>query len=120
PENLEVTTAIDPSNNFTLNVSATALYETQFKVYFGLGSNEIPLSFNEGQTASHTYSLSGTYTIKVVALSGGAAATTITKDITILSPLNLPLPFEAAAANYTFTNFDGGDASVIANPQVNG
>ncbi len=120
PEDLEVTAAIDPSNNFTVNVSATALYETHFAVYFGTGANEIPLSFNEGQTISHTYSTSGNYTIKVIALSGGAASTTITKNVTIQNPLNLPLQFEAAASNYTFTNFDGGNASVIANPQVNG
>ena len=120
PENLEVTTAVDPSNNFTLNVSAKALYETHFIVYFGTGSNEIPLSFNEGQMISHTYTTSGTYSIKVVALSGGAATTMVTKNITILSPQNLPLQFEATASNYTFTNFDGGNTTVIANPQING
>ena len=120
PENLEVTTAVDPSNNFTLNVSATASYETHFIVYFGTGSNEVPLSFNEGQTISHTYTTTGTYSIKVVALSGGAATTMVTKDIPILNPLNLPLQFEAAAANYTFINFDGGNTTVIANPQANG
>jgi hypothetical protein len=56
----------------------------------------------------------------VIALSGGAATTEITKNIAISSPLNLPLQFEAAPANYTFTNFDGGNTTVIANPQING
>ena len=33
PANLIVTVAIDPVNNFKVNVSATALYETFFRVY---------------------------------------------------------------------------------------
>lgn len=120
PEDLQVTTAIDPGNNFKLNVSATALYETQFRVYFGLGPSEVPVSFNEGQTISYVYAAPGNYTVRVVALSGGAATTELTRTITILNPVNLPLNFEAAIANYSFTNFDGGVATVIANPQQNG
>jgi hypothetical protein len=49
PENLEVTAVIDAANNFKLNVSAKALYETVFKAYFGdAGANEVPKSFLEG------------------------------------------------------------------------
>jgi PKD repeat protein len=120
PENLQVTTAIDPGNNFKLDVSATALYETNFKVYFGLGPTEVPVSFNEGQNISHIYSAPGNYTVKVIALSGGAATTELTRTITILNPVNLPLSFEAAPSSYVFNNFDGGSCSVIANPQQNG
>lgn len=32
PENFEAITTIDPGNNYKLNVSATALYETNFRV----------------------------------------------------------------------------------------
>ncbi len=32
----------------------------------------------------------------------------------------LPLDFESATTDYTFTNFDGGDATKIANPQQTG
>jgi hypothetical protein len=120
PENLQVTTTIDPSNGFKLDVSATALYETNFKVYFGLGPTEVPVSFNEGQTISYVYAAPGTYNVRVVALSGGAATTELTRSITIINPVNLPLGFEAAPSNYAFVNFDGGNATVITNPQVNG
>lgn len=120
PENLQVTAVIDPSNTFKVNVSATALYETNFKVYFGLGAGEVPLSFLEGQVVSHVYTTPGTYTVRVVALSGGAATTEVSKIITIVNPVNLPLNFEAAPSIYTFNNFDGGNATVISNPQVNG
>ncbi len=33
---------------------------------------------------------------------------------------SLPLDFESATVNYTFTNFDGGASTKIANPQVSG
>jgi hypothetical protein len=120
PENLEVTAAADASNQFKYTVSAKANYETVFKVYFGDVANEVPQSFLEGETISHTYASVGTYTIKVVALSGGAATTEFTKQITIVDPVLLPLTFESATLNYEFSNFDGGNTTVIANPHAGG
>ncbi|HEX5668856.1 MAG TPA: PKD domain-containing protein [Chitinophagaceae bacterium] len=119
PENVEVTTSVDPSSGFMINVTAKALYETVFKIYWGEDPNEVPVSFLEGETVSHVYSKSGDYTIKVVALSGGAQTTTVTKNITVNVPLVLPLDFETVGQTYTFSNFDGGDATVIDNPQKN-
>ncbi|MDX1954356.1 MAG: hypothetical protein SFU20_02420 [Chitinophagaceae bacterium] len=120
PENLDVTMSIDPNNNFKVNVSATATYETNFRVYFGDVPNEVPITFIEGQTVSHTYAAVGDYTIKVVALSGGAATTEFSQVMSIVDPVLLPLTFESSTINYAFNNFDGGDASVIANPQIGG
>ena len=120
PENLEVTAAIDGSDLFKVNVSATAVYETVFKVTFGDVVNEIPLSFLEGETVSHKYSVVGTYTIKVVALSGGAASAEYTKDITIVNPIRLPVDFEDGTLVYNFNNFGGGALSVIDNPKSGG
>lgn len=120
PENLEVTTALDAANNFKVNVSAKALYETVFKVYYGDVVNEVPASLLEGETISHTYTATGTYTLKVVALSGGAASIEFTKSITIVDPVLLPLTFESTTLNYAFNNFDGGVVTVIDNPKSNG
>lgn len=120
PEQLEVTSNIDAANSYKLNITATALYETSFKVYFGETPNEIPLSFNEGTTVSHVYANVGTYTIRVVALSGGAATAEVTRVITIVDPVLLPLTFESTTINYAFNNFNGGNASVINNPQTGG
>ena len=120
PENLEVTSAIDPSNNLTLNVSAKALYETNFRVFFGDVANEVPRSFLEGETVTHVYPSAGTYTMKVVAVSGGAATTELTRVITIVDPLLLPLTFESPTLAYNFSNFDGGNTTVINNPHANG
>lgn len=113
PENLVVTIAPDALNNFKLNVSATALYETFFKVYFGDVLNEVPLQFNEGTTVSHTYTTSGTFTVRVVAYSGGAATTTYTQVVTIANQINHPVTFDNPIYDYTMTDF-GGDISIDA------
>ena len=120
PENLAVTVAIDAANNFKVNVSASALYETFFKVFWGDVANEPGQSFLEGQTVSHVYAAVGTYTLKVIAYSGGAATTTYTTTVTIVDPVLLPITFESPTVNYAFTNFGGGVVTKIANPQSNG
>lgn len=120
PENLEVTADIDGGNRYKLNVSAKALYETVFRVYFGDVPNEVPKSFLEGETISHIYAAVGTYTLRVVALSGGAATTEFTKQIVIVDPVMLPINFESPTVDYSFSNFGGGVVTKIANPQKTG
>lgn len=120
PENMEVTAAVDGANNMQVNVTAKATYETYFKVFFGDVANEVPKSFSEGETVNHIYAAPGTYTIIVVALSGGAATTTIKKTITIVNPLLLPITFESSTLDYTFTNFDGGVVTTVNNPYSTG
>lgn len=120
PENLEATATVDAANNFKVNVTAKATYETLFKVYFGESATEVPVSFLEGETISHVYAAVGTYTVKIVAFSGGAATTQITKTVTIVNPVLLPVDFESPTLNYSFTNFGGGDVTVVSNPQSNG
>lgn len=120
PSNLVINVAVDPANNFKVNVSATALYETNFRVYFREVPNEIPVSFLEGQTVSHIYAAVGTYVVKVVALSGGAATTADSVTINIVDPILLPITFESNTINYAFTNFGGAVATRINNPQING
>ena len=119
PENLEVTAVIDPANKYKVNVSAKALYETFFQVYFGDVTNEVPTNFLEGQTISKTYAKTGSYTVRVVALSGGAATTTFTKVITIVDPVVLPVTFESTSINYAWNDFSGGNVTVVANPHSN-
>ncbi|KYP14645.1 hypothetical protein [Flavihumibacter sp. CACIAM 22H1] len=118
PENLDFTAAIDPSNPFQVNVSATADYETVFRVYFGENEQEEPVPVLEGNTVNHVYAQTGTYTIRVVALSGGQATTELTKEITIVNPLLLPLDFESATLDYAWGNFGGGVTTVINNPKI--
>ena len=120
PENLQVTATVDPANNYKVNVSASALYETNFKVYFGENPNETPVTFLEGQTVSYTYAATGTYNVRVVAQSGGAATSQQIVPVTIVDPILLPLTFESPTINYNWFNFDGGNVTVINNPQANG
>ncbi|WP_442794187.1 hypothetical protein [Pelobium manganitolerans] len=120
PEDVEVTAAIDAGNNFKVNVSAKANYETLFKVYFGDVADEVPQSFLEGETVSHVYASVGTYTVKVVALSGGVATTESTTTVTIVDPVLLPLTFESTTLVYNISNFDGGATTIVANPNSGG
>jgi len=120
PENLEITADIDPANNYKVNVTAKAIYQTLFKVYFGDVPNEVPVSFLQGAVVSHVYAATGTYTIKVVALSGGAATTQITKVINIVDPVLLPITFESPTVKYAFSDFAGGNVTVINNTQSSG
>ncbi|WP_162126388.1 PKD domain-containing protein [Flavobacterium phycosphaerae] len=90
PTDLEV--SITTGTNLAANVSASANLETYFQVYFGDVANEIPVDFMEGEVISHTYATSGTYTITVVALSGGAATTVYTQSVTVTNLLPAPTP----------------------------
>ena len=103
-----------------VNVTAKALYETNFKVYFGDVPNEIPVTFLEGENVTHTYAAVGTYQVRVVAFSGGAATTQLIKPITIVNPVLLPITFESPTVDYSFAGFDGGNVTVINNLQSNG
>ena len=120
PENLDFTVTKDPVNGYKVSVTAKALYETNFKVYFGDVPNEVPVTFLEGDVVNHTYAAVGTYQIKVVAFSGGAATTQLIKPITIVDPVLLPLNFESPTIVYNWNNFAGGVVTVINNPQING
>jgi hypothetical protein len=120
PEDLVATVAIDAVNNFRVNVYASALYETFFRVFWGDVPNEAGQSFLEGQNVNHIYAATGTYTVRVVAYSGGAATTTYTTTVNIVDPILIPITFESATVNYAFTNFGGATATKIPNPQING
>ena len=116
PENLEVTITKDAVNKFKVNVSAKATYETFFRVYFGDVINEVPQPFLEGQTLSHVYAAVGNYTIKVVALSGGAATTQFTQVINISVQINLPVTFDVAGIDYSVIDFGGNASSDATDP----
>jgi len=116
PENLKATVAV---TSLTVNVSATANYETFFKVYYGDSNAVSPIpstSFLEGQTVTHNYANSGTYIVKVVALSGGAETTQYLDTITVSKPIDLPVTFDDPNIDYTLSDFGGMQSSVVADP----
>ena len=119
PIDMEVTVSTVVGNPFKINVTATATYETYFQVWFGEDESSAPEQFNEGQTISHTYANTGTYTITVIGYSGGAATTLpFTQEVTISNPLTLPITFENGG--YTFSNFGNAVTTKVANPSPTG
>jgi hypothetical protein len=96
PTDLLVTATTEPGRK--LNVSATANYETYFDVYFGDVPNEVPQQFNEGQTISHTYATVGSYSLKVVARSGGVASTQNIQNVVITNLFAAPTPTVPASS----------------------
>jgi len=120
PENLEVNITNVVGSPLKINVSATADLETYFKVWFGEDPAAEPIEFNEGDTVPFTYAAIGTYTVTVVAYSGGAANATYTQEITVSNPLNLPIDFESTGLSYTYTTFGGAVAGVVNNPASGG
>jgi hypothetical protein len=118
PTDLQVAIAGVPGNNLAITVQATANLETFFQVYFGETVGETPVDFMEGETITHTYTNTGTYQVRVVALSGGAATTEYVQNVVISNPILLPIDFESATLNYAFTNFGGANSTVVNNPDV--
>ncbi len=120
PENLSVNIAKDPQDNYTVNVSASADYAALFHVYFGETADEDPTPLMPGEIVSHTYETIGTYDVRVVALSGGAASIETTEQVTITDPLFFPVNFESDKLAYSWVGFGGASAQVVDNPDMSG
>ena len=118
PENLVVTIENDPTNNFQINVSATADYATMFEVYFGDVENEEATPLMVDETISHVYEEIGVYDVTVIAISGIDGAIQITESISILNPLQLPIDFEDASLDYSFVDFGNVISTVVDNPDI--
>ncbi|GAB3929620.1 hypothetical protein GCM10028827_23970 [Mucilaginibacter myungsuensis] len=118
PENLKTTVS---ANGLVLSVSASATYETMFRVYFGDSLNVTPLrfaTFLEGQTITHNYPGAGTYNVRIIALSGGKATTETTQSIKVGKQIDLPVTFDDPNFDLTTSDF-GGNASVVAADPTN-
>lgn len=122
PENLEVNISISTSNPLEVTVEASATNAFGFNMTFGEVEEEEPILVLTGEVGVYEYSTVGTFTITVVALSGGEATTTYTEEITITDPFLLPITFESTTVNYNFNNFGGGEGNgvpIIDNPDPN-
>ncbi|RYZ29338.1 MAG: hypothetical protein EOO10_06625 [Chitinophagaceae bacterium] len=118
PENVNVTTT---SNVHNLKVKATALYAASYLVYFGDVPNEAGTPLASGGEVSHDYATAGTYNVKVVALSGGAAKTEKTTPVVIYDAFGLPITFDLQTIDYFFGTFGGGQQfATVANPNASG
>jgi hypothetical protein len=120
PENMVITAEIDSANPFSLNVSATADFASSFLVYFDTSNpDEVGTPLEIDGTVSNEYASVGDYTIKVVALSGGAETSELEQQVTISSPIVFPINFEVFDTS-AFIGFGGASATVIDNPKTDG
>jgi hypothetical protein len=118
PENLVVTTN---KQAHLLKVKATALYAASYLVYFGDVAGEVGTPLATAAEVSHTYAAAGTYNLRVVALSGGAAKTETTIPTVIFDPFGLPITFDLTTIDYFFGTFGGGQQfAKVANPNPTG
>lgn len=119
PENLAIT-----ANTFghEVTVSATADYANGFLVFFGDDPNAEGTPMQPGETLEpHTYPNAGLYTIKVVALSGGAAQSEKTMEVMIYDLYGLPVTFEDPGQNYHHGGTFGGVSTEFTdNPDPSG
>lgn len=112
PENVQINIGND------MSVSASALYAKSFLVYYGDVANETGTPLAVGQTLpAHIYPAGTTtpYSLRVVALSGGAATTSVTKPL-----FGFPITFETAGVDYFFGTFGNVVFSKVANPSATG
>lgn len=113
-------------SGYKINVSLSAKNAMGgFLVYFGDKTNEVgtPVAGSANSsgevtaTVSHTYTTSGNFTVKVVALSGGAAQATTSQVVKVFNPFTLPITYDNEFQNYNLGGVFGGvDAAVVDNP----
>jgi hypothetical protein len=60
-----------------------------FDVYFGEAGNDVPVSANNGESASYTYKIAGTYKIRVVSKSAAIQTTEKSQDFAVTT-INQP------------------------------
>lgn len=82
PSDLAVQVTVDPANHARVEVQASAENANFYSIYFGEEASETPVKVNDGK-ATHTYSASGTYTIKVQAHATVADFITNSQTVTI-------------------------------------
>lgn len=118
PENLAVTLT---KLSLNLKVKAKADYAASYLVYFGDVVGEVGTPLATGAEVEHNYPAIGTYDVKVVALSGGAAQIEKITPVTITLPFTFPITFETVGVNYFFGTFGGGQQfTKEANPNPSG
>lgn len=118
PENLSITITESATSNLGIEVTAMADFETSFEVDFGEDPSIAPVVFMEGDDpVTYEYATTGTFTVTVTALSGGAATTETTEVVMIEDPVILPLDFESTTLDYGLIGFEAG-VSIVDNPDV--
>ena len=123
PENLAVSISQDAINPKIVSVSAVADFATVMEIYFGDQDPDVAVMAMPGEVVQRTYTTAGTYTIRVVAKSAGAATAEYSEDVVITDatdPITFPIDFESFTINYAFGDFGNAFSSVVDNPDASG
>lgn len=112
----DITFTISQSGN-TVMLNPEAKYANGFQVYFGDTPNETPVNVPVKGSATHTYATGGIYNVRVVALSGGAAKSERSENVTIYNAFSLPVSYEDPLQNYGIGGtFGGVGTQIVDNP----
>jgi beta-glucanase (GH16 family) len=100
PSALEFTVEVMSDGSGKISVDANALNATKYKVYFGDVVDEVGVTSSHGR-ASHQYSASGTYTVKVLALNNSSTSIEASDEVAVIvvSPSNLTFTVDLPADN---------------------
>lgn len=119
PTDVQIETSL-AGNTLTVTpkgVNATGGY----RVFFGETSTETGVLVPQGGSATYTYAAPGIYNVRVVALSGGQATTTVSQEVTVFQPFGLPVSYENPLVNYGVGGtFGGVSTRIIENPYSEG
>ncbi len=123
PTGLMIDVSVDDINTNVVTVTPTAENATLFDIYFGDAADEEPCQIMAGDSKMHSYEVSGTYVIKVVARSGSATTIEGTESVTVEVPakqLAFPIDFEDSEITYDFISFGNANLSKETNPDQSG
>ncbi|NDB02456.1 MAG: hypothetical protein EBY38_02130 [Flavobacteriaceae bacterium] len=131
PSNLSLLVTSTTDNSGNVIFTPSALSASKFILDYGDGSD--PEEVVPGTNAVHAYTEgtftavlvaaypeTGTYQLRVVALSGGSQTIEGTEEVVIDNPILLPLDFEDPSLDYVFFDFAGAINTKIANPDPSG
>jgi beta-glucanase (GH16 family) len=82
PSNLQVSVTVSDNGTGLVSVTASATNTNFYTIYFGESSSETPVKVNDGK-ATHTYTTSGNYIVKVQAHVTSSDFILDTKQITV-------------------------------------
>jgi beta-glucanase (GH16 family) len=105
PEIQSIDVTISATNPAEVTVQAKATAVNFYNIYFGETANEMPVRSTDGK-ATHTYSKSGNYTIKVQAHTTDQAFTTENRDITVTLSGDLVIPTKGYETPTTYAGMD--------------
>ena len=123
PSDLILGITIDEVNTNIITVNPSATNAMSYDVFFGDVVDEVATIITDGSSATHSYTASGDYEVKVIARSGSTTTVEATETVSITLPavqLAFPIDFESDEIDYNLVSFGDAELSIVDNPDMNG